>query len=58
MELREYRCQSCNKLLFKGLLVDSTVEIKCKGCATLTTFRGEPSGQLLCLKKDCVNRVK
>lgn len=58
MLLKEHRCDTCNKLLFKGILVDSTVEIKCKGCGSLTTFQGEPSGLLLCLKAECPNRVK
>ena len=33
-ELSEYRC-TCGKLLFKGALLFSTVEIKCKRCAVV-----------------------
>lgn len=36
--LLEYRCNYCNKLLFKGLLLVSTVEIKCKKCSKICTF--------------------
>ena len=28
--LKEYRCEYCSKLLFKGNLKDCLVEIKCK----------------------------
>lgn len=58
MLLREYRCTACNKLLFKGVLVDSTVEIKCKGCGNLVTFQGEEKNAFLCMKQHCPNRVK
>lgn len=58
MFLREYRCTNCPKLLFKGVLVDSAVEIKCKGCGSLVTFTGENKNALLCLKQSCPNRVK
>lgn len=33
-ELPEYRC-TCGKLLFKGALLFSTIEVKCKGCRTV-----------------------
>ena len=56
--LREYRCTNCQKLLFKGVLVDSTVEIKCKGCSNLITFVGEPRDALICRKEHCPYRVK
>lgn len=36
--LQQYRCQSCNKLLFKGSLVISTVEIKCRKCGMISLF--------------------
>lgn len=38
-ELHSYRC-ACGKLLFQGLLIDSTVQIKCKKCGVLTSFQG------------------
>lgn len=37
--LIEYRC-NCGKLLFKGLIYISTVEIKCKRCGVTRVFRG------------------
>ena len=54
---KEYRCTNCHKLLFKGILLDSTVEIKCRGCSTLVTFKGEPSSDYLCLTQNCPHRV-
>lgn len=36
--LQVYRCPGCDKLLFKGILVISTVQVKCKKCGTLATF--------------------
>lgn len=35
--LKEYRC-ACGKLLFKGLLIFSVVEIKCKRCGSVRVF--------------------
>lgn len=37
--LHSYRC-FCGKLLFKGFLLDSTVQIKCRNCGELTSFQG------------------
>lgn len=37
--LKEYRCQ-CGKLLFKGYLLMSLVEVKCKSCGRLRSFHG------------------
>lgn len=54
----EYRCNECNKLLFKGVLVDSEVEVKCNRCNNLNNFIGEPLSEFTCLKGDCLNRVK
>lgn len=54
---KEYRCQQCSKLLFKGLLVDSEVEIKCKRCHELTVFKGIAANELICLKNPCPHRV-
>lgn len=55
--IREYRCDGCSKLLFKGLLVDSAVEVKCRRCNRLVSFAGIDSGKLVCLKEQCPNRV-
>jgi len=56
MIYQDYRCASCGKLLFKGLLVDSEVEVKCRGCGALGTHHGVPKEKLLCFKEDCANR--
>jgi len=42
IELREYRCDSCQKLLCKGLLNDvrSVLEVKCRGCGKISNFVG------------------
>ena len=41
--LTEYRCQTCHKLLCKGILSDrdSLLEVKCRGCGQLCRFTGE-----------------
>ena len=36
--LQAYRCTSCGKLLFKGVLIVSTIQVKCRKCGTLATF--------------------
>ncbi len=53
----QYRCKGCNKLLFKGVLVDSTIEVKCKRCGEMNEFHGLAKDALLCFKPNCVNRV-
>jgi phage FluMu protein Com len=40
-ELKNHKC-SCGKLLFKGNLVEATVEIKCKGCGQIRVFSATP----------------
>jgi len=55
--MKEYRCTHCGKLMFKGVLVDSAVEIKCKGCNALVTLNGEAKEALLCLASSCPHRV-
>ena len=56
MLYKEYRCGTCNKLLFKGLLVDSEVEVKCRGCGNLHSFSGESKEKLLCFAGYCPHR--
>lgn len=43
MELREYRCKVCGKLLCKGQLnhADRVLEVKCRGCGNIQIFWGE-----------------
>jgi phage FluMu protein Com len=53
----EYRCKGCEKLLFKGVLVDSEVEVKCKRCGRVETIVGVSKDKLVCLKYPCLNRV-
>lgn len=35
--LREYRC-TCGKLLFRGLIGNSIVEVKCRRCNKVSSF--------------------
>lgn len=35
--MKEYRCLTCNKLLFKGRLI--VIEIKCPRCKYLQTLK-------------------
>ena len=56
--LKEYRCPTDNKLLFRGVLIESDVEIKCRNCKQLITIKGIPADQAICKKIDCVNRVR
>lgn len=56
MTFQEYRCETCAKLLFKGVLVDSKVEVKCRGCGAVTTFTGVEKEKLLCFIGDCPGR--
>jgi len=53
----EYRCPHDGKLLFKGIIIDGEIEIKCKGCRELVKFQGDPNHTLICKKIGCVNRV-
>ncbi|MEK7520064.1 MAG: Com family DNA-binding transcriptional regulator [Patescibacteria group bacterium] len=56
--MREYRCTQCEKLLFKGILIDSEIEVKCKRCNAMNVFHGMPKEALICFKPECPNRVK
>ncbi len=53
----EYRCKKCDKLFFKGVLVDSEVEVKCKRCGQIETIVGVSKDKFICLKFPCLNRV-
>ena len=44
--LSEYRCD-CGKLLFKGALLVSLVEVKCKRCGRISTFKGREKDEIL-----------
>ncbi len=54
---KEYRCPNDNKLLFKGVLIDSAVEVKCRSCKEIITINGEPENKYICMKESCANRV-
>ncbi len=43
---KEYRCQNCRKLFFKGDIEHATIEIKCKSCKQINTIRGSKSNLL------------
>lgn len=58
MAYGEYRCLGCDKLLFKGVLVGSEVEVKCKRCGKMNAFAGISEDSLLCFVPNCPNRVK
>lgn len=42
MDLQEYHCKTCGKLLCKGNLTDkeNILEVKCRGCHEISTFTG------------------
>lgn len=52
----QYRCGDCDKLLFKGILIDSEIEVKCKRCGKITVFTGQPHHKYICYLADtCPN---
>ena len=55
--LTEYRCRSCRKLLFKGLLVEGSVEVKCRQCHAVTVVSASKFNRLLCMIDPCPQRV-
>lgn len=55
--LTEYRCRACKKLLFKGLLVEGSVEVKCKHCHAVTAVSASKFNRLLCMVDPCPERV-
>jgi len=36
---KEYRCNTCKKLLFRGFINDGIVEIQCYRCKTINLLR-------------------
>jgi len=57
MVYQQFRCETCKKLLFKGVLVDSEVEVKCRGCGNMNTYHGLSKERLLCFVDPCPGRV-
>lgn len=54
---KEYRCPNDGKLLFKGLLVEGEVEVKCKYCKELVIINQGDIQGIICMQSDCANRV-
>lgn len=57
ISLKEYRCARCKKLLFKGVLIETEIEIKCKGCHEMNTVAASKFDWLLCAIENCPNRI-
>lgn len=57
MPYTEYRCPFDNKLLFKGIIIDSHIEIKCKFCKKIISITGVSKDTMICKKIDCKNRI-
>ncbi|MDO8499411.1 MAG: hypothetical protein Q7S66_02015 [bacterium] len=54
---KEYRCHRCKKLLFKGILVESVIELKCKACQNMNVIESSKFDELLCAVFPCPHRV-
>lgn len=54
--LIDYRCK-CGKLLFKGLLFSSVVEVKCKRCGTFTTWAPDERKPWAMVESDASGRI-
>lgn len=44
--------------MFKAILVESEIEVKCRACGELNVFQGIAQEKLLCFKENCEGRVK
>lgn len=55
LNLAEYRC-TCGKLLFKGLLYQCVIEVKCRRCGEITT-RGIEESDLITFFESDANAV-
>ncbi len=55
--LKEYRCKSCERLLFRGFIVEGTVEVKCKGCGAMNTTVLASFDDYLCGVYPCPHRI-
>ena len=54
---KEFRCTSCHKLLFKGILVEGDLEAKCKHCHEINHITSSQFNDLLCLIPKCPHRI-
>lgn len=57
LQADEYRCRQCQRLLFKGILVEGEIEVKCKSCKEVTTVKESQFNDLLCMIEHCPNRI-
>ncbi len=57
MNIKEYRCVGCNKLLFRGWLAEGHVEVKCKSCHSFTLISESKFDAMLCATVPCPYRV-
>lgn len=57
LALHEYRCPTCHKLLFKGVVVEAEIEVMCKGCKSVATITRSKYDDLLCMIDPCPNRI-
>jgi len=55
---RDYHCLTCKKLLFKGIIIEGDVEIKCKRCHEISLFKKSELDDYLCAIKNCPNKVR
>lgn len=55
---KEYRCPTCHKLFFKGMLVEGEIEVKCRSCHELSTLAATKGEEFMCLVENCPNRVR
>ncbi len=54
----DYRCADCKKLLLKGVLIDSEIQVKCSRCKKLVTLKGDEKSKYMCYVEQCPSRVK
>lgn len=54
----DYRCEGCEKLLFKGVLLNSEIEVKYKRCGQMNVFQGALTNNQLCMNAEhCPRRI-
>ena len=54
---QDYRCRGCRKLLFRGFVVESEIEIKCRSCGEFNTIAASRFDPMLCAVLPCPHRV-
>lgn len=54
--LKEYRC-ACGKLLFKGLLCQCLVEVKCRRCGVVSTWGTSEALSYALIESDAESRM-